>query len=239
MPTIAEIENFYKQAFQTLGNKSVVTGIVVEFYPYIGIKHTIRQRGETFHIRISDLCRDATDEVQRSLAFILVGKILGEKISLETETIYLDFAKSAEMRGRSLENKIVRGRKIITSSKGTVYDLEKMFKRLNREYFADKLDKPALSWSVRKTFRRLGHYDAAHEAIIISKTLDNKKVPEYVAEFVLYHEMLHIFHPTEIKNGRRCHHTPDFKGDEEKFENFQEAEDWIEKNLWKMKKRNW
>lgn len=239
MPTIAEIENFYKKAFETLDKNGEIPEIAVEFYPYIGIKHTIRQRGETFYIRLSELCRDATDDVQQSLAFILVGKILKKKIPRETEKIYLDYAKGAELRERSLENRISKGRKIITDSKGDVYDLEKMFESLNLEYFAKKLKKPTLSWSARKTFRRLGHYDAAHETIIISKTLDDKKVPEYVVEFVVYHEMLHIFHPTQIKNGRRYHHTNEFKIDEEKFENFREAEDWIDKNLAKMKKRNW
>ena len=236
MSSIAEIENFYKQAFQTLDKKGEVPEIVVEFYPYIGIKHTIRQRGDTLFIRLSELCRDAPDEAQKSLAFILVGKILRKKIPNGAENAYLDYAKSEELREKSLENRIAKGRKIITDSKGDVYDLDKMFDALNRDYFAESLPKPTLSWSARKTFRRLGHYDSAHNTIIISKTLDDKKVPEFVVEFVVYHEMLHIFHPTQIKNGRRYHHTNEFKVDEEKFENFAEAEDWINKNLAKMKK---
>ena len=239
MSSIAQIENFYKQAFQTLDKKSEAPEIVVEFYPYIGIKHTIRQRGDTLFIRLSELCRDAPDDAQKSLAFILIGKILRKKIPNGAENDYLDYAKSEELREKSLENRIAKGRKIITDSKGDVYDLKKMFDSLNRDYFAENLPKPTLSWSARKTFRRLGHYDSAHDAIIISKTLDDKKVPEFVVEFVVYHEMLHIFHPTQIKNGRRYHHTNEFKVDEEKFENFAEAEDWINKNLAKMKKKNW
>lgn len=239
MPAISHIENYYKEAFQTLDKKGEVPKIIVEFYPYIGIKHTIRQRGDSIFIRLSELCRDAPEDAQKSLAFILVGKILKKRIPANAENDYLDYAKSAEMREKSLENRIAKGRKIITDSKGDVYDLEKMFNALNRDYFASDLPKPTLSWSARKTFRRLGHYDAAHETIIISKTLDDKKVPEFVVEFVVYHEMLHIFHPTQIKNGRRYHHTNEFKSDEEKFENFHEAEDWIDKNLSKMKKRNW
>ncbi len=231
MSAISKIENFYKDAFRTLDKKKKVPEIVVEFYPYIGIKHTIRQRGDTIFIRLSELCRDAPDDAQKSLAFILVGKILKKKIPRDAENAYLDFAKSAEMREKSLENKIAKGRKIITDSKGDVYDLNKIFDSLNRDYFASDLPKPTLSWSARKTFRRLGHYDSAHETIIISKTLDDKKVPEFVVEFVVYHEMLHIFHPTQIKNGRRYHHTPEFQRDEEKFENFHEAEDWIDKNI--------
>lgn len=237
MPAVSKIENFYKNAFQTLDEKGEIPEIIVEFYPYIGIKHTIRRRGDTIFVRLSELCRDAPDEVQKSLAFILVGKILKKKIPKNAENAYLDYAKSDDLREKSLENKIKKGRKIITDSKGDVYDLEKMFERLNRDYFAKKLKKPTLSWSARKTFRRLGHYDAAHETIVISKTLDDKKVPEFVVEFVVYHEMLHVFHPTKIINGRRYHHPSEFKIDEEKFENFREAEDWIDKNLANLKKK--
>ena len=233
------IRIFYAEAFQTLDPKSEVPKIAVEFYPYVGIKHTIRKRGETVFIRISDICRDAPTEVQKALALILVGKLKMKKISCEIEDIYREYAKSATLREKSLANKIARGRKIITDSKGEVYDLEKIFERLNRDYFAGKLDKPTLSWSARKTFRRLGHYDSAHEAIIISKTLDDKRVPEYVAEYVVYHEMLHIFHPSKIKDGRHFHHTPAFRRDEELFENFHEAELWLDNNLAKMKKHNW
>ncbi len=108
--------------------------------------------------------------------------------------------------------------------------MDEMFERLNQDYFSNRLKKPVLSWSARNTFRRLGHYDAVHETIIISKSLDNKKVPKYVAEFVVFHEMLHIFHPTQHRDGRRYNHTPAFRRDEEKFAYFEEAENWIERN---------
>lgn len=235
MASISKIENFYKDAFRKLDKKGKVPEVIVEFYPYIGIKHTIRRRGNTIFIRLSELCRDAPDDAQKSLALILVGKILKKRIPNGTEIAYLDYAKSDELREKSLENRIAKGRKVITDSKGDVYNLDKIFDSLNRDYFASDLSKPTLSWSARKTFRRLGHYDSAHETIIISKTLDDKKVPEFVVEFVVYHEMLHIFHPSETRNGRRYHHTPAFRRDEEKFENFHEAENWIDKNLSKMK----
>jgi hypothetical protein len=49
--------------------------------------------------------------------------------------------------------------------------------------------------------------------------------------------MLHIFHPTQNRAGRRYNHTPQFRRDEEKFIYFAEAENWIQKNI-KVLKRN-
>ena len=85
---------------------------------------------------------------------------------------------------------------------------------MNDLYFDNQIKKPTLTWSARTTFRRLGHHDAAHDTIVISKSLDDKKVPRFVVEFVVFHEMLHILHPAKIQNGRRYHHTPVFRRDE-------------------------
>ncbi|MEO6588193.1 MAG: M48 family peptidase, partial [Pyrinomonadaceae bacterium] len=99
------------------------------------------------------------------------------------------------------------------------------------------IKKPTLTWSLRGTFRRLGHHDAAHETIVISKSLDDKKVPRYVVEFVVFHEMLHIFHPAKIQNGRRYHHTPVFRRDEKKFAFYEESEKWIGNNSRFLKRK--
>lgn len=224
------IRKFYEQAFQTLDRRRSAPEIEVEFYPYIGINHTIRVRRGKVFVRIAEMFRAATPEAHNALAFILVAKLLGKEVSADARKTYSEFVKGGEIREKALENKRARGRKIISSAKGEIYDLEKIFARLNRDYFADRLKEPVLSWSPRKTFRRLGHYDEVHETIIISRSLDDSKVPPYVVEFVVFHEMLHIWHPTKHLHGRRYNHTPAFRRDEETFENFEEAENWIERN---------
>ena len=52
----------------------------------------------------------------------------------------------------------------------------------------------------------------------------------------LFHEMLHIAHPTQHINGRRYNHTAAFKRDERKFAYYEEAERWIERNVRRLKK---
>ncbi|HXH70477.1 MAG TPA: hypothetical protein VNI60_09125, partial [Pyrinomonadaceae bacterium] len=63
------------------------------------------------------------------------------------------------------------------------------------------------------------------------------KVPKFVVEFVVFHEMLHIFHPTTLRNGRRYNHTAQFRHDERKFAYFEEAENWIKRNVKNLKRR--
>lgn len=224
------VKKFYEEAFQTLDSKRPAPEIEVTFYPYIGINHTIRVRRGKVFVRISDILHDAPFSVQNALAYILVAKLLRKKIPTDARETYEKFVKSGEMREKAIENKRQKGRKIISSPQGEIYDLEQIFKSLNNIYFSERLAKPALSWSARKTFRRLGHYDSVHQTIIISKSLDDKKVPKFVVEYVVFHEMLHILHPTVDQNGRRYNHTPAFRRDEEKFARFTEAEEWVRRS---------
>ncbi len=232
-----QIKKFYQEAFQTLDGNSQIPDIEVRFYPYIGINHTIRVRNGRVFVRLAELSESAPPEIHKALAVILVGKLLQKKIQPQAAKIYREFVKTQEIQAKAAENKRAKGRKIITSSKGENYDLEKIFHKLNLVYFQNSVSKPTLTWSTRKTYRILGHHDATHETIVISKSLDNKKVPKFVVEFVVFHEMLHIFHPTTHRNGRRYNHTAQFHSDERKFAYFEEAESWIERNAKNLKRK--
>lgn len=236
-PDLSLIKRFYEEAFQTLDAKRDLPEIEVRFYPYIGINHTIRLRDGKIFVRLAEICQAAPAEAQRALAFILVAKLLRKKVSPLANDIYQSFIKSGEMQAKALESRRAKGRKIITSAKGDVYDLQEIFSRLNQTYFQDTIEKPTLSWSVRETYRILGHHDATHQTIIISKSLDDVKVPTFVVDYVVFHEMLHIFHPTLHRDGRRYNHTPQFRRDEKKFAYFNEAEDWIEQNAARIRRR--
>jgi hypothetical protein len=118
---------------------------------------------------------------------------------------------------------------MLTSAQGEIYDLAKIFAKLNRRYFSNELEKPALTWSQRRTRSILGHHDRVYQSITISKTLDSEEVPEWFVEYILYHEMLHIKHPARLIKGRRYYHTTAFRQDERRFPYYQEAQQWLER----------
>jgi len=231
-----QIGELYSEAFRWFDPKRPVPPILVSFYPYIGINHTIRIRDAEVFVRIGDICREMPLACHKGLAYILVGKLLRKKIPKGAREVYSAYIKSDFIRDKASESKRTRGRKVVTTSKGSVYDLDEIFAGLNRQYFSDAISKPALTWSANKTYRILGHHDATHDHIAISKSLDSTDVPRFVVEYVVFHEMLHIYHPTKHVNGRKYNHTPAFKRDEEKFAYFGEAERWIERNVRKLKK---
>ncbi len=232
---ISLIGKFYEEAFKFYDSTRKTPEIAVEFYPYIGINQTIRVRQGKVFVRLAELCRHAPTDVQRALAYILTAKLLRKKVSPQASKVYQNYIKNPAIQAEALKSKRARGRKIVSTAIGKAYDLEEIFAHLNRFYFQNSIEKPTLTWSARATYRILGHHDATHETIVISQSLDDVKVPRSVVEFVVYHEMLHIFHPTTHRNGRRYNHTTQFRRDEKKFAQFEQAENWIEMNARKLK----
>lgn len=232
------IQTFYEEAFRFYDGKNEVPPISVEFYPYVGLNQTIRRREGKIFVRLATLCLDAPLNFQRALAFILTAKILRKKVSPAANEVYQNYIKSRDIQQKAQENKKTKGRKIVSTPIGEVYNLTEIFLRLNAIYFQSSIKKPILTWSARQTYRILGHHDATHETIVISKSLDDAKVPLYVVEFVVFHEMLHIYHPTAHRNGRRYNHTPQFRRDEKKFAFYEQSEKWIEENARKLKTRS-
>lgn len=234
---IEQIGEYYKEAFRKMIREGDVPSVDVSYYPYVGLNQTIRIRNGQVFVRIAEMSRDMPARVHRALAYILVAKLLRRRVPREADEIYSEYQDSAVMRERSHERRLSHGRKIITTSKGAVYDLDEIFDNLNFWYFGGRLEKPILTWSVKKTYRILAHHDATHATIVVSKSLDTPDVPRYVVEYIVYHEMLHIHHPTVHHKGRRYNHTPAFRRDERKFPHYRAAEDWIERSVRTLKRR--
>ena len=234
---VEQIRKYYEEAFARLDARTEVPPIEVSYYPYVGLNQTIRVRKGRVYVRIADMCLDMPPDAQRALAYILVAKLLRKRVPAEADRVYSEYVQSAEMRDRSTERKRAHGRKIVTTDKGEIYDLDEIFENLNFWYFRGRLPKPVLTWSARKTYRILAHHDSTHDTIVVSRSLDARDVPRFVVEYIVYHEMLHIHHPTVHHNGRRYNHTPAFRRDERRFPRYREAEDWIERSVRKLKRR--
>ena len=234
---LIQIRDYYREAFKNFQTANEIPSIHIEFYNYVGINHTIRVRNGEVFVRIGEICKNAPDDVQKSLAFILAAKLLRKRVPKNARLIYETYVKSSEIQEVARNNRKIKGRKIISSALGKVYNLDLMFDELNEIYFDNAIPKPTLTWSNTKTFRILGHHDSTHNTIVISQTLDSESVPNFVVQAVMHHEMLHIKHPTKIINGRRYSHTALFRRDEKEFDFYEQSERWIRENFGQMTKK--
>ncbi len=194
--------------------------IVVEFTNIAGLYRSRRQ-GNTVTFAICEGFINASDEI---LAALIKNALLGK--SPETTKIIRDFGSSEEYSEILLELDLI-AEAIAENPMGKHYNLEDLFKRVQSEYFAGNITRPRLAWSQINTYRKFGHYEPGKDRVVISSTLDDARIPEYVTEFVLYHEVLHKYHGATWKNGKRMVHTPEFRRDERKFKWYDEASQWL------------
>jgi hypothetical protein len=112
---------------------------------------------------------------------------------------------------------------------GRVHDLNAAFDRVNARYFGGQMARPHLRWSPVQSRSTFGTYQAARDQLMVSRCLDSHDVPEFVVDFIVYHELLHKKHGSVHAGGRRCVHTRAFRAEEETFEHFAAAEDALKK----------
>jgi hypothetical protein len=123
----------------------------------------------------------------------------------------------------------IRGRKFLSGPQGQRHNLSEVFDRLNREHFDGLMGQPQLGWSRGRSRNLLGHFDPAHNAIIISRILDEPSVPPLALEYVMFHEMLHLQHPVDHRGTRRRVHTREFREAEKKFPRLKEAKEVLKR----------
>lgn len=225
----ASLEAIFNDALRALVRREPHPEVEARFYPYAGLSSTIRLRKGRVYARISDILLHSPRNVLYALACILVAKLYRLKVAAEHERTYRDYAHDPSILNATDAARRARGYKLTTSPRGKVYDLDELYDELNGRYFAGQLAKPLLSWSQQKTHRVLGHHDHIHGTIIISRTLDEARIPRFVVEYVLYHEMLHARHLPRRVAERTIYHSPQFRADELRFERYHEAVKWLDK----------
>jgi predicted metal-dependent hydrolase len=123
----------------------------------------------------------------------------------------------------------------VTPAKGNAYDLERVFRSLNRRFFQNRV-RARILWGSRakrerKRTIRLGYYCDSEKKIVINPALDRRSVPRYVLEWIVFHEMLHQVIGFELINGLLVAHTREFRRREQRFPRYVEASAWESRNL--------
>jgi predicted metal-dependent hydrolase len=199
----------------------------VRFYPFVSINNTIRLRHGELYIRLSDLLEGAPETVLQSIAHILLAKLYRQPVDRSQSARYRRYIASQDIVAKARIIRQMRGRKHIRSARGHHYHLEEIFEDLNRRFFHGLMGRPQLNWSRNHARSSLGHYDPAHNAIVISRVFDGPRVPRYAVEYILFHEMLHLKHPVRLRGSRRCVHSREFRAEEKLFPELEQARKFL------------
>jgi len=197
--------------------------ITIRIRRFTSLNTTIRLREGHIHVSLSDLLEGAPESVLHAIAHILLAKLYKKPIDATHSVRYKRFASSAAVTRQTELIRHARGTKRISGPDGRFFHLEEVFDGLNVRFFGGLLGRPNLTWSEHHAKRSLGHYDAAHNTIVVSKVFDRPSSPRYALEYLLYHEMLHLKHPVKMRGLRRCVHSREFKAEEALFPQLPEA----------------
>ena len=219
----------FTRVYRELRPRAPIPEFHVSFYHFTNINNTIRLRDGKIYARLSDLLEGAPESVLESIVHILLAKLYRKAIENTHTLRYRRYVSSHDLSRKAHLIRQMRGRKKIIAAKGYIYDLDEILESLNQRFFFGLLGRPQMTWSSSHSRQSLGHYDPAHNAIVVSRIFDHARVPRYAIEYLVYHEMLHLRHPVKLRGSRRCVHSREFLTEEKLFPELEKALAFIKK----------
>ena len=228
-PAPSSLIAIFEEEYRELRPRAPIPALDIRFRRFTSLNTTIRLREGRLHVRLSDLLEHAPDSVHHAIAHILLAKIYKKPIARHHADRYRRHVSSETVSKQAEHIRQTRGRKRLSTPAGHHYDLDEVFESLNTRFFHGLLGRPTLTWSAHQARRMLGHYDAAHNTIVVSRVFDRPDTPRCAIEYLLYHEMLHLKHPVRVKAGRRCVHSREFQAEERLFPDLDAAKAYLKR----------
>lgn len=227
LPQPESTEQIFQRVYAAISRAGEAPPVRLQVRPYVATVGRLRLAGGVLELRLSESIASAPATVREALAWILISRLFRASPPAHWVRHYRQYMNRKDVRRLHQTVRAARSRKYISGPLGRVYDLAEIFRSLRDRYFEPLMPVPQLGWSRRPSRTLLGHFDQAHNAIILSSWLDRPEVPRHVVEYVMYHEMLHMKHPVEHRRHRRSVHPPAFREDEKRFERLAEAKAWL------------
>jgi hypothetical protein len=214
---IARAHETLTPAVRTAGKTSA---LVIEFRPSRHIYKMFTRGGRTRIVLPTPMIRfdSAAFALLSQLIFVRSRDAKNAVVEQMRAETYQDLAEELEALGG-----------VVDGTRGAFHDLSESFDRVNARYFGGAMRRPRLTWSRSFTGRKFGHYDHVKDWVMVSSTLDQERVPQFVIDYLMFHELLHKKHGVRWVNGRGHAHTREFYADERRFERYNEADGWLTK----------
>ena len=222
-----QLLEIFQQSHRELRPRTPQPEFQIEFFRFANVNNTIRLRDGRIFVRLSDLLEGAPESALAAIAHILLAKLYRKQLQLQHTSRYRKYVSSHDFREKMHLIRQIRGRKRLESPQGHIYDLESIFDELNTRFFHGLLGRPQMTWSREHARNSLGHYDPAHNTIVVSRVFDRKDVPRHAIEYLVYHEMLHLKHPVKLRGTRRCVHSAEFQAEEKLFPQLEAAKKFL------------
>ena len=213
-----------REIFRTVGKEYGFEDVDAEYMATkeFKIKWT-RSRGRA-DFRVCDYLEDAEEKVIEGVAKTLFSKISGRDLEYPDELTEW-MTKESFVRSKQPVY-LRRSRNLTKTTKGNSRDLKGSYDRLVKAGLIPEDPDVHISWTIEPNLKRVGYCSVLMKVIAISSVFDSELIPEFVLDYVVYHEALHVmagFEPFRKKHGA------EFQKNEGKHPQSEEAEAWLKK----------
>ncbi len=143
-------------------------------------------------LSVSDYLSPAPADVAGELASSVVGRIRGGRMAYGP--LYREWVGSPAFALANRPVYLSRSRNLTGVTAGGERDLLESLDRLSDMGLVTGEDLRAsmFSWTRRPNYTRVGYCSPAMRLVAVSSSLDSEDVPEWVLDYVVYHECLHL-----------------------------------------------
>ncbi|MDI3483067.1 MAG: hypothetical protein PWQ88_938 [Candidatus Methanomethylophilaceae archaeon] len=212
-----------EKAFQRAGREFGYNAVKAEFSPFRELKIRWQRSAGWAEFKVSDYLSDADEIIIEDLARVLFMRIAQGKRSKYPEELQ-EWMASPDFVKKKQPVYLRRSRNLSRDPRGKCYDLRNSYERLIETGMVERDPEVFLSWTLRPNLRRVGYCSVFMKVIAISCALDDKVIPEFVTEYVLYHELLHLADGPSMSGQV---HDEEFRRREKMHPMWKEAEEWL------------
>ncbi|MCL2149103.1 MAG: hypothetical protein FWH47_07195 [Methanomassiliicoccaceae archaeon] len=186
----------------------VATGCGLElgsasFYRRKELQASWRMNGGKVDLMVSDYLEDAPDGVIGDFSRAVLLTVVNRRPVYGGE--YLDWVRSDRFISSKRGIYVKRSRNLTRSPEGAERDIIGSLDRLLDSGLLDpgSIDNSFFSWTRAPNVARVGFCSPMMRVVGVSSALDAAPVPEFVLDYVVYHESLHL--AQGYRPGRRPH----------------------------------
>ncbi|QLH74430.1 MAG: M48 family metallopeptidase [Methanomassiliicoccales archaeon] len=225
LPNVTDVGNIDRSSltdyFQRAGSKRGLSVLYADFFPFKEFKTVWTKRGGALELKVTDYMAGARQDILEEFADCICRRIICKRSDEIYTPVMKEWLQSQEFVELNRSTYLQRSRNLAYTAKGIHYDLEEARTRLLSEGLLPDIPDNYITWTKRPNLQRMGYCSVIMRVVAVSSALDSGEVPEFVSDYVLYHELLHL---NDGLKALGSHHDAAFRTKERKYPRWKEAE---------------
>ncbi|MBN2134402.1 MAG: M48 family metallopeptidase [Acidobacteria bacterium] len=228
---LQSLETYLTSYWRRENSKASRQFVKVEFYNYSAITIKIFVKKYGLLIRYNKRLPMNDIEALKAGGRMMIHKIMRRRPLATDRVIFQQYSAEIEPYIGNPD----RIDKLINDAEGKHYDLDHLYEKvINLHFNGEKPANLKTGWSKKSVRSYYAHYRKDYNLITFNSILDNAKIPGYVMEYLMYHEILHAIYPSRIVKNRLSKHPAEFRRKERQFPEFKRARQWLKENARKL-----